>query len=180
MTNEMPLWVQILLAVLSTLITTFLLPYLRALNAKAKAEHEKALADANNATLEAKTELIYQLKTFLFMNAMSIAEQRFPELARKINNKELTTVDEIKAELRSWGKDLKEKALTFFKNQGIDLVAAVGDDYLDDLIRHVADKVSPFPGKETAVELLTNKGTDLIIEKGVEWAKKRLDAELDA
>ena len=109
---------------------------------------------------------------FTDRSAAAIAEKRFPQLAETIKSKGLNA-DEIKKELRMWGGDLKQEAQVYFDNQGIDLVKAVGDDALDSFIERAANKVSPFPGLDTAKELLKNKVSDFLIDKGVDWVKSR-------
>ena len=59
------------------------------------------------------------------------------------------------------------------------VLAAVGDEFLDKLIERAANEVSPFPGKETAVALLTDNITDLLIEKGVDYVRAKYLSEAE-
>ena len=203
-----PLWVQIAYLVIAALVGALLIPYLKQKAAAAKAERDKfdaerralgAAADtavANLDRIRADTnkiesevtvvtrngveELASQVEEFLHMRAADIAERRFPVLCQKVLADGLgkNDVQTVKDELRSWGKELKEEALSFFKVLGLDLLDEFGDKYLDQLIEHVANRVSPFPGKDTAVELLTSKGPNWIINRGVQVVRhKYLDGK---
>ncbi len=48
----------------------------------------------------------------------------------------------------------------------------MGDKALTELISAAASRVSPFPGKETAVELLDDKVVPLLLNYGVDWVRK--------
>lgn len=174
-------WVTIVTAVVMGLITVFLLPWLRQQANKARAEAEKAKSESTGAQLSNKDLLIAQAKAFALDFAASIAEKRFPALAQKIKDGALkANVDTLKEELRSWGAVLKDKIIEHFKEQGVDIVVALGDKYLDDLIEWAANKVSPFPGKDTAKALLTEwdgKALEFLATKGVEWVKNRVTNE---
>ena len=82
------------------------------------------------------------------------------------------TKDAIKQELKIWGTELKNDALDYFQKQGLDLIAILGDAYLDKLIRWAADRVSPFPGKETAAALLEDELSNRLIKWGVDYTRK--------
>ena len=198
-----PLWVQIAYLVIVALVGALLIPYLKQKAAAAKAERDKfdaerrALgaaadtavanldrirADTNKietevtaATRNGVEELASQVEAFLHMRASDIAERRFPVLCQQVLADGLgkNDVQTVKDELRSWGKELKEEALSFFKVLGLDLLDEFGDKYLDQLIEHVANRVSPFPGKDTAVELLTSKGPNWIINRGVQVVRQK-------
>ncbi len=72
---------------------------------------------------------------------------------------------------------MKQEAQVYFDNQGIDLVKAVGDDALDNLIERAANEVSPFPGRDTAKELLKSKVSNMVVEKGVEWIRAKYESD---
>lgn len=165
-------WVQVVVAALGALVTYFLVPFLRQKAGAAKAERDKLEAQTVGTNITSRGILVKRLQEFLYGSAAAIAEKRFPLLAEMVLTKSLSK-DEIKKELRMWGGTLKQEAQVYFDNQGIDLVKAVGDDALDNLIERAANKVSPFPGRDTAKELLKSKVSNFIINKGVEWVKSR-------
>lgn len=174
-----PAWIEILVAALSTLVVTFLVPFLRRKSQAAKAEREAHEASAANATISARGLLVTRLQEFLYGNAAAIAEKRFPALAANILKKNMSR-QEVKTELRKWGHMLKEDAYIYFDHQGIDLVKSVGSEWVEKLIERAANKVSPFPGRETAKELMKSHVSDWIVDKGVEFVKaKYLNSEDD-
>jgi len=161
-----PFWQQVLYAVVVSVVSLFVLPYLKRLNEKARAE-----AEAANQTIREK--LLSRVKSIALDQAYVIGQERFPKIAQWIfTNKEgKPGLQTIKDELRSWGQDLKKHIVAYFKNEGIDIVGEIGDDYLDQIVRWAADKVSPFPGKETAVQLLTDDWTNKLADFGVDWVR---------
>jgi hypothetical protein len=165
----------IITAVVAAVMGAFLLPLLKNKSAAAKAEAERIMADADATKLEKGKALLLQLKAFLLEQAGRIAEKEFPKLAGRIAAGEFKDggVDKVKAILRGWGKDLRIRAIEYFEKQGIDIVAEVGDDVLDDLIDMAANKVSPFPGRETARILLKERVSDTLVDKGVDWMRER-------
>jgi hypothetical protein len=166
----------LVVTVVTTLVAMFVTPRLRA---KAAAETKKAEAEALNANMSTNEILLRRLKSFLWGQAAAFAEKRFPVLAGQIASGHFKTEGSIKAELKIWHQDLKDSAVKYFGGQGVDLIGAVGDDALDALIERAANAVSPFPGKETAKALLKDRVSDVLVEKGVEWMKSKVEAGED-
>lgn len=164
-------WKEIIVSLVGLLITAFLVPYLKQQASAAKAAAEKDVVDASKSLIEQKGALATRVKSYLWGSAAAIAEKEFPQLAEKIAANELKSIKEVKEVLYGWGKVLKAEAITYFGKQGIDLVAAFGDQALDKLIERAANAVSPFPGRDTAKTLLQEKVSNMLIEKGVEWVK---------
>jgi len=177
---DAPVWMQGLMAALSVIITAFLLPWLKSRAAAAKEEAAMNRANAATGQLNAKQMILSMVKDYLFNAASVIVEAEFPRIAKAITNGELKDVAAIKVTLLDLGRQLKSQAVSHFDAQGIDLIAAVGDDYLDELIRYVADKVSPFPGKDTATAFLTETVSDMIVDKGVNFVRAKVEGEHDA
>ncbi len=173
--------VKAVLGLVSMAVTAFLVPYLRNKSKAAQAEADKmtaeagkAVAEGAKANVEGRGTLVARLKSFLWGEAAGIAEKEFPKLANQIiagHFKGDGKTDKVKAVLRSWGQTLKEDAIEYFNIQGINIVAALGDKFLDKLIARAANAVSPFPGKDTAVEMLTEKVSNALVEKGVDWIR---------
>ena len=168
-----PSWLQYLLALLSTAVTAFLVPFLKRKAQAAKAEAERQSAATTESNINARGILMSRLKQFLYGTASAVAEKKFPELAAKVKSGQLKSSADIKTELRSWGGTLRSDAMAYFGNQGIDVIAAVGDDFLDKLIERAANKVSPFPGLPTAKTLLQENVSDWLIEHGVHWVRQK-------
>lgn len=171
--DDIPVWLQTLIALISFAITAFLLPFLKRKTEAAKAEAQRQAAQATEHDINARGILLARLKQFLWGTAGSIAEKKFPELAAKVRSGNINSKAAIKTELHSWGGTLRSDAMTYFGNQGIDVVAAVGDDFLDKLIERAANAVSPFPGRDTAKELLQDHATDWLVTHGVDWVRQR-------
>jgi hypothetical protein len=170
--ETLPLWAQIMGAVFSTAVTAFLLPWLRHMADAAKARATLARIDTSRSILDQKRVLVERLKSYLIGTAAAVAEEKFPRLCEKIQTGQFKTSADVKAELYSWGDELRNNAVEYFGNQGIDIVAAVGEKGLDMLITRAANAVSPFPGKETSVELLKDKVVPMLVDRGTEWARK--------
>lgn len=171
--DTIPGWLQAVISVIGLAVTAFLLPFLKRKTEAAKAEAKRQSAQATEHDINARGILVSRLQEFLWGTAESIAEKKFPELAASVKNGDLNSKEAIKKELHSWGGALRNDAMAYFGNQGVDVIAAVGDDFLDKLIERAANKVSPFPGKETAKELLQNYATDWLIKYGVDWVRQK-------
>jgi hypothetical protein len=164
--TDAPIWAQMVYAVVTVLVASFLLPFLRRLAEKARAEAEQA---AQNS----REKLVARLKEVALDGAYVIAEERFPKIAAWIlkNKGSKPSVDDVKNELKSWGSELKDRLVVYFRNEGIDIVKEVGDAMLDNVVRWAADKTSPFPGKETAVSLLIDDWTNRLMKFGTDWVR---------
>ena len=171
---EGPLWAQIVYVVLTALVAMFLIPYLRAKQTEALAVQANHEVDAQIVEFSATSRIMGDVKVFLIERALNIVEREFPKIAKRVLAGELKTAGEIKITLRSFGTTLKTDAINYFKNhRGVDLISLVGNEQLDRLIECVANKVSPFPGKESAVEFLKSHVSNWIIEKGVSMVAKK-------
>lgn len=167
---DAPWWVQIVYAIVTALVGAVALPYLARKAQAAKQEVEKLRAEGLVNGVQARHILVADLKHFLIDYCSTLLEKRLPKLLPKIAARQLTAV-EIKAELHEWGKEAKDAAKVYFQEQGLDIVALIGDAYLDQAVRWAADRVSPFPGKETAVQLVETKYTDWLVAKGVDYVR---------
>jgi len=139
-------------------LTAFAIPYLRKLGKK--------------ANLEAGATLFDRVKGFVFRRVGDIIEENYPKIAA-IVVKDGLDAEKIKGLLYELGAELKAEAIAYFKAQGVDLIKEMGDDALDKLIRSAANKLSPFPGKSTAVVLAETTISNMIVDKGVDWAAQK-------
>jgi type II secretory pathway pseudopilin PulG len=167
----------IVVAVIMAIVSAFAVPFLKARQTAAEAEVKAQEAIAMDANMSARQKLVARVKAFLWGRAAAIAEKEFPNLATVIkqslaNKDDKTTIWKTTKEiLYGWGKDLRTEAKDYFSKQGIDLAAALGDDYLDKLIERAANAVSPFPGRDTAKTMLQDKVTDWLVDRGVNWVR---------
>ena len=168
-----PMWAQIFLATVSTLITALLLPFLKHKAEAAAAEAEKHKIDSSKSLIEQRSILTIQVKSFLLDSAFVYVEKEFPKIIERIKDGDLTTKEQVKLALRALGAQLKQECVDYFEKEGIDLVATLGDAFLDRTIQRIADKVSPFAGKDSAVELLKSGVTNLLLKKGVDWLRNK-------
>ena len=168
-----PLWAQAVYAIVVALVGTLLVPYLN--NKRKEAAAAIAALNARFATdqIEAGALLLEQVKMFLLERAACIAEKEFPKIAADVLAGNMDK-ERIKTALKGYGGDVKSEAIRYFKEQrGLDILAAVGDKQLDNLIALVANRVSPFPGKDSAVEFLKTTASNLLIEKGVGFVRHK-------
>ena len=158
-----PVWLQWLAAALTSIITLLLVPFLHKKAQAAASEAKKLELEATTSAVEQRQVIIGHIWAYVLNGAARIAEKKWPELARLIASGQIQDKAAIKSVLRSWGAELKAEAIAYFKNQGIDVLATVGDEFLDKMIERAANATSPFPGKETAVEVLKAKVSNLLV-----------------
>lgn len=156
---------QIIVTVVGLLLTTLVVPWLNNLRKKASAESKSE----NLTKFEKLKNLAYD---FAFTKAITIVEQDFPVIIERAQREKLSK-EVIKQILYGLGKDLKSDLVVFFKAQGIDIIEELGEEYVDHLIRYVADKVSPFQGIETATALVSS-GAQTALRVGLEKVKELL------
>jgi hypothetical protein len=171
-----PAWAHLVYVIITAVIGTIAVPFLARKAQAAKEEAAKLRTEGALTSLNARKVLIMELKNFLLDHCITVLEREIPNLAARVLTEKLGK-DDIKAVLRKWGYQARAAAVEYFASQGVDLVATVGDAYLDAAIRWAADRVSPFPGKETAVELATEKYSNMLIEKGVDYVRNRISNE---
>ena len=166
-----PWWAHLVYVIVTGLVGTLALPYLARKAQAAKQEVEKLRAEGLSNGVQARHILVADLKRFLIDYCATLLEERLPRLLPLIASSQLSA-EKIKNTLRSWGKEAKLAAVEYFKTQGLDIVALVGDAYLDQAVRWAADRVSPFPGLETATMLAEKKWTNKLIAYGIDWVRE--------
>jgi hypothetical protein len=160
---------KLVLPLIGLALTAFAIPWLRKMGAKADAESKKT-------GLEAGSTLVERVKSYVFRRVADLIEDEYPKIAAEVITNGLST-EAIKERLYGIGAGLKQEAIEYFQGQGIDLVKEMGDKALDSLIRSAANQLSPFPGKSTAVVLAESTVSNLIVDKGVDWAAKKFLSE---
>lgn len=166
-----PWWAQLVVTILCVFVMPYLLKFLRAKTEESKKGAELAVIDANKSLIEQRGAIAERLKSYLWGTAAAIAEREFPKLCAAIIAGKFKDPQDIKAQLRSWGFDLRFQAIEYFNTQGVDLLQTFGEQAIDDLIERAANAVSPFPGKDTAIALLRDGAAPLLVERGVEWMR---------
>ncbi len=162
---DAPWYVQTLYTVISLLVVTFIPMIVAWLH-----------SHTQQIKVNTSGDLAEQVKEEALVIASNLTEKTLTNLAAKIAaNPGQFSTDTVKAMLKDIGATALADLKASFKDRGIDIVAKLGEDYLNKAIRYAADKTSPFPGKETAVELVSG-GADKLLEFGV--AKLR-DGYLD-
>lgn len=169
---DAPWWAHLLLTLVTLVVVPFVLRFLRAKTEEAKRSAELAVINGNESLITQRGAIAERLKAYLWGTAAAIAEREFPRLANAIAAGRMRNADDIKAQLRSWGHELRFQAVEYFRQQGIDLVETFGSSAIDDLIERAANAVSPFPGKETAVALLQDGAAPLLLKHGVAWMRE--------
>lgn len=173
-------WVGIIAAALATLWSVLLYPYLQKKISESQATAQAVQIDMSKSLVAQKGAILSQAITFAETHALSIANTQFPTLAAKVAAGKLKTSADVKAELYSWGDVLKADLITYFNTSNIDVIKVLGEKTIDGLIDAAAAKVSPFPGKEVAVELLEKNVAPLLVNYGVTWVQKYYNGSLPA
>lgn len=167
-----PGWMKIVLSGLMVLWTTLLLPWLQSKVAQQKAQASLHQIDMNTSLLTQRKIIFDNVLAYVSEHALAIAQRNFPLLAQDILEGKFRDPHFIRAELAKWTDEIKNDTINYFKSGGIDLLAVIGEKALVELINAAASKVSPFPGKDIAVELLDDKVVPLLLNYGVDWVRK--------
>lgn len=109
-----------------------------------------------------------QLQQAALEVAAAIAERSYPRIAQMVESGEIKNAEEAKGALYELGGIAREELRAAYP----DLVDRTGPSAIDLAIRSAADAVSPFPGKDTAKELLSG-GAKLLLERGVHLINDR-------
>ena len=157
-------WLSVLLPV-GSILGTMLALYLKKLLAKVTAEKDKA-------DLEGGQILINRLKTFLLDNAVAIAEEKFPVVAREVLEGKIRSAQDVHRVMNEWAQILKEKAVRHFDGQGVKLDEWLAPETLEDLVRRSADQASPFPGMVTANVVTQPKVAKDLLDRGVQYVRE--------
>lgn len=120
---------------------------------------------------KAKSELYKLLKEKTEDIVRNLMEAEYAKVAQKVKNGELKTKEQVKQELYRLGQQAKLLIKESMSKEELKTLGGHADGELDKLIRAAADKVSPFPGKETAASLLENRVSDMLIDKGLDHVK---------
>jgi hypothetical protein len=164
-------WLQGLIGIIVTIIGTFVLPYLKQASVAAQSAAALNQVNINASLLDQRAALLAQVKAYLFEQADTIATDRWPIIAAGITSGRLANASAVKAELYAWGEELKKNAIAHFSQNGIDIVKLLGTSAIDDMVSLAANKTSPFPGKEAAVEVLKTNIVPLLVQNGVNWVR---------
>lgn len=151
---------EILVALIGTLLTVFLIPWLRA-----KAFEAKARAKESTANFGSKL-----LSTLQYATAEYVAntmERDYPKIALLIKSDFEITSEDVKKKLHELGDDVFRNLILTFARQGIDLLSEVGENHIREIIRRQVDKDSPFQKRESATAFMKPNIATRILEKGL-------------
>lgn len=173
--GSLDFWVKTLAMIFGTLWSLWLLPFLKGKVAAQKQDMQlnaaKYAIDTSKSLVEQKGALLAQAKLFAEEHALSIANTNFPKLAADIASGKYKDPGFVKAVLYSWGQGLENDMVAYFKTSNIDIIAVLGQKTVDTLIDSAAAKVSPFPGKDVAVEMLESNVVPMLLNYGVNWVR---------
>lgn len=156
--SGMPVWLQAIIGVVATIITTVVVPWLRKITKK---------QDADN-----KENLLRWVRDQALIITANLAERDLPVLAESVVRGDVNTKADAKQLLYALGDKALDQVKLQFKDQGIDVVKELGEQGVRRAIRWASDKVSPFPGKETAAALLEG-GAEKLLARGTEWVREK-------
>lgn len=153
-------WVSIVITALAAVVVPFITNYLN----KA-AEAKKAELDCSN--LNKKQRIAMAVQAHAYDRAAAFVERDFLVLAKMITTGEIKDKDKVKDYLRNLGNILRDDLIVFAKEQfGVDILTEYGTKLVNGWIESAANRVSPFPGKDTAESLLQG-GAQRLIKNGV-------------
>ncbi len=180
-TATAPPWLAMVLGILGAIWTGFAWPWVQAHISSLKATAAAQQINMNTSLLSQRQIIFNNVLAYVAEHSLLIAQNKFPALAADILAGKYRDPNYIRAELASWGEAIKQDTIAYFANGGIDVVKVMGTKALDDLIAAAAAKISPFPGKDIAVELLDDKVVPMLLNYGVDWVRKYyLGAHTDA
>lgn len=168
-------WAEFVAMVVVVVFVKYVRPWLLAQKDKLEAETSAAQAAKRADTVQTNQVILERLKSFLTGTAAAIAEKRFGWLARDILDDQYPSADKVREEMRTWGTELRNKAIEYFQHQDIDIVRLVGQDYLNLLVERAANDVSPFPGKETAKEMFDKRNARVVSKYGINFVRAEID-----
>jgi hypothetical protein len=131
-----------------------------------------ATAAAAKNSADRKLSVLKRLEGVVLNGAANIAEKQFPILGQMVLNRQVRTSSEVRQILGQWGQELKNEVVSHFSADDIDIVAEVGESYLDRMIESAANKFSPLPGMKTSAAILTENVAHALVHKGVEYVKE--------
>ena len=178
-----PLWLQILLGLALLMFKILGGPWLLRQAEAAKNRAAQIKIDATTSLISQRGAIMEQVKNYLEWRVEAFAATAFPQLCIDIREGKYSTVDseghahvskdKIDAELKRWVATIRADTITYFTtNGGLDIVSLYGEKGLDDLIDALTNKFSPFPGVQTASELVKKEVIPLLISNGIAWVRK--------
>jgi hypothetical protein len=165
-------WVKIVGGLLGTLITLFILPLLKNKAAEVQARATEAKFDASKSLLEQKSYLINErLMPFLWNTAAYLTEVRLPQWIDRIARRDLDGI------WKDLVVELKDLAIKKFASEGLDIIAAIGEEALTGLIKRAILEKLPIPnGLREPAAFLADRVLPLLTTKGVAWVRDRVNA----
>lgn len=141
--DNLPELMYLVITLASVLVTTLLVPALKAWRQNQRLDGTATLAGAVN--------------DYIVQVVDRMAEDELPTIARRVRSGQLATREAVTAELHRLGKVALDETVGFWKDQGVDLIVQYGTYQLENWIRDAANKRNPFPGTSTSKVLIQNE-----------------------
>ena len=158
------------MALLATIITSVWIPAIRRWARKNRAEEEASNANRRLSEQQTLALLSQRVKVTILNLAELTADREFPKLAQSIHDQKIRSAWEVKEVLHSWAHLVRQSIYAQYAAQDVNLSHTLGDFWVHDAIDRAAVEVSPFPGKDTAVALLSG-GAEEILKYGVDYVR---------
>lgn len=176
-----PPWIAIVMGVLGLIWTQIMWPWVQSYVSNLKSSAQLNQINMGASLLSQKQIVLNQVMAYVAEHALAISQKNFPLLAQDILAGKYRDPHFIQEELNRWLTEIKNDTIAYFNQGGVDVIAVIGDKALVELINAAASRVSPFPGKDIATELLDDKVVPMLLNYGVDWVRKYyLGAHTDA
>lgn len=173
---DTPQWLSILMTIISTAVLPFVIKFLNRKADESKKKAEAAELESSSTLVKVRNEFIdLRLIPFLYSSAAHLAETRLPSILKDASD---GGGFDWKAHLKALKDELLDLTKEKFAAEGIDIVKNLGEKYLDSLLDRALAKAIPFlpefarPIAEEKGDDLTDKLSGLIMDKGLDYAKK--------
>lgn len=180
-----PAVIELIVLILSTLVTAVLLPAIRAWGQKSVAAIEELKKSGNVSDAQFRQTMLDAARKVIVDVVANKIEKEFPNIARKVL--EATTVDsggvnvisaeEVKEDLYRLGRETLDEVLRYFKTEGVDLALMFGEERIAAIIRSTVDILSPFPGQVTSKVLADRDAAQAILDHGVNIPNMEIEYE---
>jgi hypothetical protein len=169
-------WLSIVMAILTTVVIPFLVKFLNKKAEETKVKAENAKLEGNSILADARNKFLdKRLIPFLYETASHTAAVNLPVIVKD-------SMDGGDFDWKNHLSKLKDEILDLtkakFATEGIDIVANVGEEYLDNLLDRALAKAIPFLPEVThsvakeSGDKITDGISQAIVKGGLEYAKQ--------
>lgn len=172
------MWYEIAAGIVGTLFTVYGIPLLNRLRDESKTRAANLHINMQGSLLQQRGVIVKMLGEFLEQQAISLGSTHLPRIAADVAAGRLREPGSVKRELYALGEAAKQQAREYFGRMDVDVVAVVGEKVMDDMLSAIVAKTGPFPGKETATELLKDKVAPMLVNWGSSWVRQYYNGSL--